>query len=154
MSELFSEYTLKEHKKMDSDILLQLAYDPIRSNIHPSLKFGYNKSVFTLEHEGKVVAVCCVALLDFIPIEEEELFYGDNTSLDIAVLYSIWSTNVKPGCAAILVAKLHKYLKLVYYVRRIVTLSPKTEMARKFHLKNGAFIYRENETSINYEYEL
>jgi len=37
-------------------------------------------------------------------------------------------------------------------ITRFVTLSPKTEMARKFHLKNGAFVMRENESSINYEY--
>ena len=34
-----------------------------------------------------------------------------------------------------------------------VTLSPKTEMARRFHLKNGASIYRENSTTINYIYK-
>jgi hypothetical protein len=33
-----------------------------------------------------------------------------------------------------------------------VTLSPKTEMARRFHLKNGAIIFRENIETINYEY--
>jgi hypothetical protein len=33
-----------------------------------------------------------------------------------------------------------------------VTLSPKTDMARKFHLKNGAKIFRENEETVNYEY--
>jgi len=154
VSDLFSEYKLVEHKKMDSNILLHLSYDPVRSDIHPALKFGYNRSVFTLERDDKVVAVCCAALLDYIPIDVEELFYPENISMDVAVLYTIWSTNVVPGSASILVSKLLKYLKQVYYVRRVVTLSPKTEMARKFHLKNGAFIYRENENTINYEYDL
>jgi hypothetical protein len=34
-----------------------------------------------------------------------------------------------------------------------VTLSPKTEMARRFHLKNGAGVYRENSTTVNYIYK-
>jgi hypothetical protein len=33
-----------------------------------------------------------------------------------------------------------------------VTLSPKTEMARRFHHKNGATTYRENADSVNYQY--
>ena len=37
-------------------------------------------------------------------------------------------------------------------VQKFVTYSPKTDMARRFHLKNGASVYRENEDSINYEY--
>jgi hypothetical protein len=33
-----------------------------------------------------------------------------------------------------------------------VTLSPKTEIAGKFYLKNGAEIFRENPDSVNYLY--
>ena len=38
-------------------------------------------------------------------------------------------------------------------ITEFVTYSPKTEMARKFHLKNGASTYRENEDSVNYKYD-
>ena len=37
---------------------------------------------------------------------------------------------------------------------RYVTLSPKTEMARKFHLRNGATLLKENEFTFNFEYRL
>jgi hypothetical protein len=37
-------------------------------------------------------------------------------------------------------------------ITRFVTLSPKTEMARRFHHKNGAVTFRENQESVNYEY--
>ena len=37
-------------------------------------------------------------------------------------------------------------------VTRFVTLSPKTEVARRFHLRNGAIVFRENLDTINYEY--
>jgi hypothetical protein len=39
-------------------------------------------------------------------------------------------------------------------VTRFVTLSPKTEMARRFHTKNGAITLRENEETVNYEYKV
>ena len=37
-------------------------------------------------------------------------------------------------------------------IKNFVTLSPKTEMARRFHLKNGARVMRENADTVNYEY--
>ena len=37
-------------------------------------------------------------------------------------------------------------------IKRFVTLSPKTEMARRFHIKNGAVVFRENADTVNYEY--
>ena len=38
-------------------------------------------------------------------------------------------------------------------VTRYVTLSPKTEMATKFHLDNGAILLSENELTLNFEYK-
>ena len=35
---------------------------------------------------------------------------------------------------------------------RIITMSPKTEMARNFHYKNGARLLQTNEETVNYEY--
>ena len=39
-------------------------------------------------------------------------------------------------------------------IQRFVTLSPKTDMAHRFHIGNGAGILRENASTINYEYHL
>jgi len=39
------------------------------------------------------------------------------------------------------------------WLKRFVTLSPKTEMAHNFHIKNGAFVFRKNRQSVNYEYK-
>jgi len=38
-------------------------------------------------------------------------------------------------------------------INRFVTLSPKTDMAKKFHTRNGAITFRENEDTVNYEYK-
>jgi ABC-type branched-subunit amino acid transport system permease subunit len=40
------------------------------------------------------------------------------------------------------------------YVTRAVTLSPKTAMARDFHLSNGAKLLQENESTVNFEYTI
>jgi hypothetical protein len=37
-------------------------------------------------------------------------------------------------------------------LNRLVTLSPLTEMAEKFHLRNGAKLIQKNETTQNFEY--
>ena len=46
-----------------------------------------------------------------------------------------------------------KHIKESKPVDRYVTLSPQTEMARKFHLANGATVLEVNSTSVNYEYD-
>ena len=40
------------------------------------------------------------------------------------------------------------------HLNRLVTLSPLTDMARKFHLRNGAKELQVNETSQNFEYTI
>ena len=40
------------------------------------------------------------------------------------------------------------------WVRRFVTLSPLTEMARKFHIKNGAKFIGKHQDCQNFEYEV
>ena len=39
-------------------------------------------------------------------------------------------------------------------LNRLVTLSPLTDMARNFHLKNGAKELQVNETTQNFEYDI
>jgi precorrin-6x reductase len=44
-------------------------------------------------------------------------------------------------------------LQSQHFSNRYITMSPKTEMAIKFHLKNGAILLQENPTTNNFEYE-
>jgi hypothetical protein len=70
---------------------------------------------------------------------------------NIAVFYTIWSYS--PGAGATLLQQAAEWLKTEFKdITGIVTLSPQTAMAERFHLKNGAKIRRQNETSVNYEY--
>jgi hypothetical protein len=69
----------------------------------------------------------------------------------VAVFYTIWS--YAPGAGQQLIKEAAAWLKDEYKnIKAIVTLSPQTEMARRFHTKNGADTYRQNETSVNYRY--
>ena len=68
-----------------------------------------------------------------------------------AVFYTIWSYKAGKGSELLILAV--KEIQNQYpSITRFVTLSPKTELARRFHLKNGAIIFRENTDTVNYEY--
>ena len=45
-------------------------------------------------------------------------------------------------------------IKKSNHLNRLVTLSPLTEMAKKFHLRNGAELLQINEQTQNFEYKV
>ena len=45
-------------------------------------------------------------------------------------------------------------IKQSNHLNRLITLSPLTEMARNFHLNNGAIELQVNEDTQNFEYEI
>lgn len=84
------------------------------------------------------------------PESEQDLF-EDTVNPVVAVFYTIWS--YQTGAGRRLIFEAVKYIKHNFpTVCRFVTLSPKTEIAHKFHTKNGARVFRENFDTINYEY--
>ena len=52
-----------------------------------------------------------------------------------------------------MVNEVYKMIKESHHIDRLITLSPLTDMARKFHLKNGAKEVQVNLTTQNFEYE-
>jgi hypothetical protein len=73
------------------------------------------------------------------------------TNPSVAVFYTIWSYAAGAGRDLLLEAR--KYIEGTNpNIKEFVTYSPKTEMAKRFHLKNGASVYRENPDSVNYKY--
>jgi len=123
--------------------------DPVRPEISVNFRVTNNRFVGIL---GKDIpqAIVCVSLHDFIPTTVKDL---ENTvdKFNTAVFYTIWS--YMPGKARDLLLLVVDDIKKNYpCVTRFVTLSPKTELARKFHIKNGAIVLQENEFTINYEY--
>ena len=70
----------------------------------------------------------------------------------IAIAYTIWSK--KRGGGKLIVKEVFKMIKKSNHLNRLITLSPLTEMARNFHLKNGAIQLRINEETQNFEYKI
>jgi hypothetical protein len=136
-----------------SDNLLSLIKDdPVRPEIPLEDRVNDNSRIFVLRDEitNEPLAVTCVKFLDAIPAKVDDLAeVAVNTNT--AVFYTIWSYAAGAGRRLIQEAQA-EIQKQQPEIDTYVTLSPKTEMARKFHLKNGAEVYRENETSVNYWY--
>lgn len=125
--------------------------DPVRPHIPVDQRFGANRAVLALTEEGQVSAVVCARLCSTIPSSEQELLSDQTDNPDTAVFYTIWS--YKPGAGQQLIRQgLEQIKQQLPNIKRFVTLSPPTEMAKRFHLKNGAQIFRVNEQSVNYEY--
>ena len=70
----------------------------------------------------------------------------------IAIAYTVWAK--KKGGGRAIVNEVYKMIKRSSHLHRLVTLSPLTDMARNFHLKNGAKELQVNETSQNFEYDI
>mgnify|MGYP001482090196 FL=1 len=60
----------------------------------------------------------------------------------------------KKGGGKLIVKEVYKMIKKSNHLNRLVTLSPLTEMARKFHLRNGATELQVNKETQNFEYKV
>lgn len=126
-----------------------LQQDPVRPNIDSKKRIGSNRDVFVLCQNDEPNAITCVSYQSDIPTIEQELFITDNPN--IAVFYSIWS--YRSGAGRELIFETVQHLKnTAPNIKRFLTMSPKTEMARRFHLSNGAVIFKDNLETTNYEY--
>ena len=125
--------------------------DPVRPEIPKEFRVGKDRFVASIGEETPE-AMVCVNLLNYIPSAVEELGEAVDT-VNTAVFYTIWS--YAPGAGKKLLMETVEEIKQKFpSVTRFVTLSPKTEMARRFHHKNGAVTLRENQESVNYEYQV
>jgi len=70
----------------------------------------------------------------------------------VAIAYTVWAK--KKGGGKHMVNEVYKMMKQSNHLNRLVTLSPLTDMARKFHLKNGAKEVQVNLTTQNFEYDI
>ena len=137
-------------KDIADSFLNLLSQDPVRPTIPYEKRVGPNRDVFVLREEDQVKAITCVSYQDSIPTTEGELFV-ESEKPSVAVFYTIWS--YAPGAGRKLIFDSVNHIRSQQgNIQRFVTLSPKTEMAKRFHLNNGASIYKENVETVNYEY--
>lgn len=123
--------------------------DPVRPDIPAEFRVTNNRFVSAIVAD-KPRAMVCVSLHNFVPSAIQELELTTEHP-DTAIFYTIWS--YVPGAGAELLRETVAGIKQQFpHIKNFVTLSPKTEMARRFHLKNGARVMRENADTVNYEY--
>jgi hypothetical protein len=125
--------------------------DPVRPEIPAEFRVNQNRLVAALVEDEQPASIVCISLHDFIPQSVVDL-ERTVTNPTTAVFYTIWS--YRAGSGAQLLRTVVPELKNKYPgITTFVTLSPKTELARRFHLKNGAVVFRENQDTINYQYK-
>jgi len=132
-------------------------YDPVRPNIPCDWRISNKRKVFftgiksyDMRYIPEYYAVCCVTFQNMIPKSELEMVCSIHSG-NIAIFYTVWSK--RKGAGREIIFSIVDYLKETKpEIKRFVTLSPKTEMAKKFHLSNGAQLITENETTNNFEY--
>ena len=137
--------------------------DPVRPELDNKFRTSKGKKIFGLKHGKDITAVMCFAFTYGIPkdIEELDLLSYDafmqsthraGVQGEIAVAYTVWSK--KKGGGKRIVQEVFKMVKKSQHLNRLVTLSPLTQMARDFHLRNGAVEVQVNKDSQNFEYTI
>jgi hypothetical protein len=139
---------------LDDPLLALIKDDPVRPDIPIEFRVSEDACVFVLLADDDYAlpqAVVCVAYKDSVPTNVVELAQISLEPATVAVFYTIWSYAPGAGRRLIQAAQrsIRKERKLI---KTFVTLSPPTEMARVFHLKNGAGVLSVNPDTVNYIY--
>ena len=141
--------------------------DPVRPHLTTDFRTSSHREVYAL-YEDKyaephfpdedIKAVICVAYTNEVPKDEYELDLCSQAACQdgqrghIAVFYTVWSYS--KGAGREIVNTVAKELHDNERATRFVTLSPLTEMAERFHTRNGAELLEKHDSCQNFEYTL
>ena len=137
--------------------------DPIRPELDLKFRTSFGRKIYGVKYKNEICAIMCFGFTNEIPktIKELDLMTRDahlqSTMRDqnvgkIAIAYTVWSK--KKGGGKLIVNEVFKEIKKTNHLNRLVTLSPLTDMARNFHLRNGAFELQVNDETQNFEYKI
>ena len=143
--------TYDNNKKLN----FKVSDDPVRPELDLEFRLGTGRTVYALTEDGEYKAAICIAYCNDVPTTVKELDKLSQATINgthgsIAVAYTVWSK--KPRAGRKIITDLMEIIKKDDTVHRLVTLSPKTAMAKRFHLNNGAFVLQLNTETDNYEY--
>ena len=135
--------------------------DPVRPELDNEFRTSFGRKIYGVKYKEEIHAVMCFAFTNEIPksVRELDLLSKDaflqSANRDqkvgrIAIAYTVWSK--KKGGGKLIVKEIYKKIKKTNHLNRLITLSPLTEMAKKFHLRNKAKLIQINETTQNFEY--
>jgi hypothetical protein len=140
-----------------------ISKDPVRPELDIVFRRSYGRKIFGVEYNKEICAIMCFGFTNEIPKTVKELdlmtrdAYLKSAQRDqnigkIAIAYTVWSN--KKGGGKLIVKEVFKMIKKSNHLNRLITLSPLTEMARNFHLNNGAIELQVNEETQNFEYKI
>ena len=165
----FKDTIKKVLEKKPKYDLVELPYidcseDPVSPELDLAFRQAYGRKIYGLkDEEGDICAIMCFAFTNKVPktVEEMDILSKDAAMQaihragmqgDIAIAYTVWAK--KKGGGRAIVNEVYKMVKDSNHLNRLVTLSPLTDMARNFHLKNGAKELQVNDTTQNFEYDI
>ena len=155
------------------DHLYLIEDDPVRKALFKDnrIRFDDPFAVYAEinEETGEIAAVVCVVVCKFIPQDEYQLRLiasGSTQELEdtleevsegelgtVVCPYTIWS--YQRGHGRNLINNLLEAVPVMYpEADALITMSPHTRTALKFHVRNGAVMIDRGEGAVNYEYEL
>ena len=137
--------------------------DPVRPELDVVFRRSYGRKIFGVKYNKKICAIMCFGFTNEVPKTVKELdlmtrdaylksAQRDQNIGQIAIAYTIWSK--KRGGGKLIVKEVFKMIKKSNHLNRLITLSPLTDMARNFHLNNGAIELQVNEETQNFEYKI
>ena len=137
--------------------------DPVRPELDNNFRTSYGRKIFGVKYKNEICAIMCFGFTNEIPKNVKELdlmtkdahlqsIRRDQRVGKIAIAYTVWSK--KKGGGKLIVKEVFKKIKKSNHLDRLVTLSPLTDMARNFHLRNGAVELQVNQDTQNFEYKI
>lgn len=140
-------------KEVTNDENLWFNKDPVRPELNISFRTALGRKVFGLaDDSGDYKSFVCIAKTTSVPSDTKELDEFTSESGSIVVPYSVWSYH--KGAGREIINRLLDLAREDETISRVITLSPQTDMAKKFHLRNNAFELRVNDSTVNFEYIL
>ena len=137
--------------------------DPVRPELDVVFRRSYGRKIFGVVYKKEICAIMCFGFTNEIPTTVKEL---DLMTRDAYLKSAQRDQNIgqidiekkkrkkKKGGGKLIVKEVFKMIKKSNHLNRLITLSPLTDMARNFHLKNGAIELKVNEETQNFEYKI
>lgn len=157
---------MKENKKFELAELkdIDTNEDPVRPELNLDFRTSYGRKIYGIkDDDGEIAAIMCFAFTNEVPVSVNDMdILSKDAALQavhkagqqgsIAVAYTVWAK--KKGGGKHIVNEVYKMIKQSSHLNRLVTLSPLTAMAERFHLKNGAKLLQVNDDTQNFEYDI